>query len=143
MFGILNIRKPSGLTSRDCVNRIQRLVRPEKVGHSGTLDPMADGVLIVPVGQAVRLVDWLHQLPKTYVGTFQLGVRSPSCDTESIVESLPDPPVPHGKRFNPFWASFWGPSPGPPHLLGCPDRRQTCLPTSAGWRKHRHAKSFD
>ncbi len=66
MFGIINLFKPLGPTSRDCVNHVQRLLRPIKVGHAGTLDPMADGVLLVPVGQAVRLVDWLHELPKTY-----------------------------------------------------------------------------
>jgi len=92
MFGILNLRKPSGPTSRDCVNSIQRLLRPEKVGHAGTLDPLASGVLIVLVGQAVRLTDAVHTLSKQYVGTFQLGVTSESTDCETPlipVESAP------------------------------------------------------
>ena len=92
MFGILNLRKPSGPTSRDCVNAIQRLMRPEKVGHAGTLDPLASGVLLVLVGQAVRLTDAVHTLPKQYVGTFQLGVTSESTDCETPlveVESAP------------------------------------------------------
>ena len=105
MFGILNLRKPKGPTSRDCVNAIQRLLRPEKVGHAGTLDPLASGVLIVLVGQAVRLTDAVHTLPKQYVGSFQLGVTSestdcetplipvesaPALDRESIVQQLPN-----------------------------------------------------
>src|SRR4051812_40755350 len=50
MFGFLNIDKPGGITSRDVVNRIERLVRPAKCGHAGTLDPLATGVLVVAVG---------------------------------------------------------------------------------------------
>lgn len=92
MFGILNLRKPKGPTSRDCVNAVQRLLRPEKVGHAGTLDPLASGVLLVLVGQAVRLTDAVHTLPKQYIGTFQLGVTSESTDCETPlipVESAP------------------------------------------------------
>jgi tRNA pseudouridine55 synthase len=88
MFGIINLFKPSGPTSRDCVNQIQRLVRPHKVGHAGTLDPLADGVLLVAVGQAVRLVDWFHQLPKTYQATFELGKSSLSGDNQEEVSSI-------------------------------------------------------
>ena len=92
MFGILNLRKPKGPTSRDCVNSIQRLMRPEKVGHAGTLDPLASGVLLVLIGQAVRLTDAVHTLPKQYIGTFQLGVTSESTDCETPlipIESAP------------------------------------------------------
>jgi tRNA pseudouridine55 synthase len=88
MFGILNIFKPTGVTSRDCVNIIQRITRPEKVGHAGTLDPMAQGVLLVAIGQAVRLVDWMHELPKSYVAEFELGKTSESADTETPVSIL-------------------------------------------------------
>ncbi len=92
MFGILNLRKPKGPTSRDCVNSIQRLMRPEKVGHAGTLDPLASGVLLVLIGQAVRLTDAVHTLSKQYIGTFQLGVTSESTDCETPlipIESAP------------------------------------------------------
>ena len=85
MFGILNLNKPSGPTSRDCVNSIQKLMRPVKVGHAGTLDPLASGVLLVLVGQAVRLTDAVHTLPKQYIGSFQLGVTSESTDCETMV----------------------------------------------------------
>lgn len=93
MFGILSVNKPVGPTSRDCVNQIQRLIRPEKAGHAGTLDPLASGVLLIPVGQAVRLVDTIHELPKEYLGTFQLGVSSDSADTESELIPVADAPV--------------------------------------------------
>ncbi len=88
MFGLLNLRKPSGPTSRDCVNSIQKLMRPEKVGHAGTLDPLASGVLLVLVGQAVRLTDAVHTLSKEYIGTFQLGVTSESTDCETPLVAL-------------------------------------------------------
>ncbi len=94
MFGILNLFKPSGPTSRDCVNQIQRLIRPTKVGHAGTLDPIAEGVLLVAVGQAARLVDWIHMLPKSYRGTFELGKTSPSVDTESEVSEVSGANIP-------------------------------------------------
>ena len=88
MFGILNINKPAGWTSRDVVNRVQRLVRPEKAGHTGTLDPLATGVLIVAVGQATRLIQYSHRLRKEYRATFLLGRRSPTDDIEGEVELL-------------------------------------------------------
>ena len=56
LFGILNVNKPAGLTSRDVVDRVERLVRPAKAGHAGTLDPLATGVLVICVGQATRLI---------------------------------------------------------------------------------------
>jgi len=73
MFGLLNLNKPAGVTSRDVVNRVQRLLpRKTKVGHAGTLDPLATGVLILCVGPATRLVPFIHEFPKTYRAEFQL-----------------------------------------------------------------------
>jgi tRNA pseudouridine55 synthase len=93
-YGILNIHKPAGMTSRAVVDRIQRLVRPAKVGHAGTLDPLATGVLVVCVGPATRLISYVQQMPKRYVGTFQLGRQSPTDDTDGEVTELDNPPVP-------------------------------------------------
>ena len=62
MFGLLNINKPAGKTSRDVVNHVQRLVRPAKVGHAGTLDPLATGVLVVCVGPATRLIQYVQPI---------------------------------------------------------------------------------
>ncbi|MBX3434377.1 MAG: tRNA pseudouridine(55) synthase TruB [Pirellulales bacterium] len=94
MFALLNLRKPPGPTSRDVVNRVQRLVRPAKAGHAGTLDPIASGVLVVCLGQATRLTEYVQRAPKTYRATFLLGQRSPSDDVESEVELVPGAPVP-------------------------------------------------
>jgi tRNA pseudouridine55 synthase len=98
MFGVLNINKPYGWTSRDVVNRVQRLVHPAKAGHAGTLDPLATGVLLVAVGQATRLIQYSHRLPKQYRATFLLGRRSETEDLESPVEELVDAPVPTARQ---------------------------------------------
>ncbi len=93
MFGFLNIDKPAGMTSRDVVNRIQRLVRPCKVGHAGTLDPLATGVLVVCLGHATRLVDYVHRYAKRYEAMFLLGRESDTEDVEGQVTELLDAPT--------------------------------------------------
>lgn len=88
MFGILGINKPPAMTSRSVVNVVQRLVKPYKVGHAGTLDPLATGVLVVAVGKATRLMQHVHTLPKTYRGTFQLGLWSDTEDIEGEIQTV-------------------------------------------------------
>ncbi|HUS37951.1 MAG TPA: tRNA pseudouridine(55) synthase TruB, partial [Pirellulales bacterium] len=73
MFGLLNVNKPSGLTSRQVVNHVQRVAGIRKVGHAGTLDPLATGVLVVCLGPATRLVAYVQKMRKRYRGTFLLG----------------------------------------------------------------------
>lgn len=90
-YGILNLYKPVGPTSRDCVNQLVKLLRPSKVAHAGTLDPLAQGVLLILVGPAVRLMDEIHELDKEYVACFALGQRSPSGDLETECEAVPIP----------------------------------------------------
>lgn len=90
LFGFLNCCKPKGMTSRDVVNVIQRRVRPTKVGHAGTLDPLAEGVLVVGVGPAVRLVPYLQQTSKRYVATFRFGQSSPTGDLEGDLHIEPN-----------------------------------------------------
>lgn len=88
LFGVLNVNKPTGITSRDVVNRVQRIVRPLKTGHAGTLDPLASGVLLVCIGDATRLVERLQAFRKTYVAEFLLGQSSDTDDcTGEIVIS--------------------------------------------------------
>lgn len=96
LFGVLAINKPTGPTSRLVVNRVLRALgtRKIKVGHTGTLDPMASGVLLVAVGRATRLVDESHQCTKSYAGTFELGKRSDTLDAEGEIEILEGCPVP-------------------------------------------------
>lgn len=87
MFGVLNVNKPAGVTSRDVVNTIQRIVRPLKLGHAGTLDPMATGVLLICLGKATRLIPILQSSPKTYVAEFTLGQTSNTDDSTGDVQS--------------------------------------------------------
>jgi tRNA pseudouridine55 synthase len=94
MFGLLSINKPQGLTSRDVVNRAQRLVRPAKVGHAGTLDPLATGILVVGVGPATRLVEHIQRMRKVYDAEFLLGRTSDTEDVEGRVVPLENPPRP-------------------------------------------------
>jgi tRNA pseudouridine55 synthase len=94
MFGLLNLNKPQGATSREVVNLVQPLVRPAKTGHAGTLDPLAQGVLLVCVGPATRLIEYIHRMPKRYRASFQLGRRSDTEDVTGSVVELDDPPQP-------------------------------------------------
>jgi len=90
--GILNINKPCGWTSHDVVARVRRVAGERRVGHAGTLDPLAEGVLPVLVGRATRLADYIQAQPKTYVATIALGTATTTDDAEgSVVASAPVP----------------------------------------------------
>jgi len=93
-FGLFNVDKPAGLSSREVVSRIEGLVRGVKCGHAGTLDPLATGVLVVCVGPATRLIQYVQRLPKRYRGVFQLGQRSMTDDVEGEVELVAGAPEP-------------------------------------------------
>jgi len=93
MFGLLNINKPPGVTSRDVVNQIQRKIRPVKVGHAGTLDPLATGVLVLCLGRATRLVPYVQRLSKRYTATFLLGRRSDTDDVDGKIELIAASPL--------------------------------------------------
>ena len=93
LFGVLNVYKPMGVTSRDVVNSVQRLIRPTKCGHAGTLDPMATGVLLIGIGPATRLITMLQNGAKTYVAEFRLGQTSDTDDSTGKVEHQPTPAV--------------------------------------------------
>jgi len=85
--GLLNLHKPSGVTSRDVVNQVVRLKwkRGLKVGHAGTLDPLASGVLVVCLGKATRLIEYVQRQPKQYRTTVRLGAVSPTLDADGEV----------------------------------------------------------
>ncbi|MCG8648183.1 MAG: tRNA pseudouridine(55) synthase TruB [Pirellulales bacterium] len=97
-FGFLCCDKPAGMTSRDVVNIVQRRIRPTKVGHAGTLDPLAQGVLVLGVGPAVRLVPYVQQQPKHYHAVFRLGQSSLSGDLEGEILNHPELPVPTSRQ---------------------------------------------
>lgn len=80
--GILIVDKPSGMTSHDLVSRVRRLARTRKVGHGGTLDPMATGVLVVGVGKATRLLTFITGHSKTYEASIRFGATTTTDDAE-------------------------------------------------------------
>jgi tRNA pseudouridine55 synthase len=94
IHGLLNINKPSGMTSRSVVDRALRVFRGMRAGHAGTLDPLASGVLIVCLGGATRLVDYVHRMRKTYRTTVRLGARSDTFDAEGQIEESITPVMP-------------------------------------------------
>jgi tRNA pseudouridine55 synthase len=94
MQGFLNVDKSAGWTSRDAVNVIVKLCpKGTKVGHAGTLDPLATGVLVVAVGRATRLIEYAQEGTKTYRGEFLLGRVSDTEDVEGEVEEIVDAPA--------------------------------------------------
>ncbi len=85
MNGILNLDKPPGITSHDAVARLRRATRIKRVGHAGTLDPMATGVLLLCVGQATRLSEYLMASMKTYAAQVAFGVTTDSQDATGVI----------------------------------------------------------
>src|SRR6478672_6237294 len=79
--GFLNLNKPTGMTSHDCVAKVRRLLKQKRVGHGGTLDPAATGVLPLAIGRATRLLQFLRS-DKAYRATVRLGVRTTTDDLE-------------------------------------------------------------
>ena len=80
------------MTSREAVDFVQRAAGRLKAGHAGTLDPLASGVLVVCLGAATRLIEYVQRMPKHYTGTFLLGRQSPTEDVDTPVTELPTPP---------------------------------------------------
>jgi tRNA pseudouridine55 synthase len=92
--GVIPVDKPPGITSRKVVNVVARAAGMKAVGHAGTLDPLASGVVVVCLGHATKLVDHLHAQTKAYSAMFLLGRSSPSDDFETPIEMEALPRVP-------------------------------------------------
>lgn len=92
MFGFLNIYKPQGKTSHDIVAILRRVTKIKQIGHTGTLDPFAEGVLPICIGKATRLIEYLED-NKAYIGTIQLGKSTSTYDTEGDIVSTSDKKV--------------------------------------------------
>src|SRR5437870_2265211 len=92
--GLLLVDKPKGLTSHDVVLRIRRLLpRGTKVGHTGTLDPLATGLLLLVVGRATKAASAYQRLPKVYLGAVRFGFSTDSGDLDGkVVHESPVPP---------------------------------------------------
>src|SRR2546421_3397646 len=89
--GVLNVDKPAGATSFSVVRELRELTHARRVGHAGTLDPLATGVLPILFESATRLSDFAHSLPKTYEAEVHLGFRTPTDDAETAPEPVADP----------------------------------------------------
>ena len=85
MDGILLIDKEKGITSREVVNKIVKLLDTKKVGHTGTLDPIATGVLVVCVGRATKLVNYLTAQDKEYIASVSLGILTDTLDSDGNI----------------------------------------------------------
>jgi tRNA pseudouridine55 synthase len=86
--GILIVNKPSGPTSHDCVARVRRVLRVRRVGHAGTLDPLATGVLVMGIGHGTRILEYLQDLPKTYRARVRFGMETDTQDITGEVTAL-------------------------------------------------------
>ncbi len=95
MIGLLSIYKPSGISSYDVIRQLRRRIgREVKIGHAGTLDPLAEGVLIVCLGPATRLVELIQEYPKEYVCLACLGATSATDDAEGQIRQTPGAAAP-------------------------------------------------
>jgi tRNA pseudouridine55 synthase len=92
MEGVLLVDKPKGLTSHDVVYHLRRKLQIKKIGHAGTLDPMATGLLVMLIGKATRISQYLMSVDKVYEGEATLGVITDSADAEGeVMETRPVP----------------------------------------------------
>jgi tRNA pseudouridine55 synthase len=84
LFGIINVNKPKGFTSHDVVAKLRKILKIKQIGHTGTLDPMATGVLPVCVGKATKLIQYLTS-SKAYMAYIKLGVETDTYDMEGVI----------------------------------------------------------
>jgi phosphoesterase RecJ-like protein len=143
--GVLLVDKPTGLTSHDVVYRLRRKLQMKRIGHAGTLDPMATGVLIMLIGKATRISQYLISVDKSYEGDHELGVITDSQDAEGeVMETRPVPRVDGGGvargHARPSWAtSTRCPRCTPPsRWTACPSTR---VPARARWLSASRASS--
>src|SRR5579884_4369649 len=85
MDGILNINKEVGMTSHDVVGRVRRLLKQKRVGHAGTLDPAASGVLPICIGQGTRVAEYLSESGKAYQAEITFGIVTDTYDSEGAI----------------------------------------------------------
>lgn len=85
MNGVIVINKPKGFTSHDCVNKVRRILKTKKVGHTGTLDPLATGVLPLCIGEATKIVQFLQADNKAYICEMKIGCSTDTDDVDGEV----------------------------------------------------------
>ena len=91
--GILLVDKPVGITSHDIVDRLREKLKMKKIGHAGTLDPLATGLMIMLIGKATKVSQFLISLDKSYEGEFLLGIETDSQDADGNVVSEKQLPI--------------------------------------------------
>jgi tRNA pseudouridine55 synthase len=108
MNGILIINKPAGWTSHDVVNKARRILQEKKIGHTGTLDPLATGVLVLCIGKATRIVRYLERDDKAYIAELRLGITTDTLDSQGKVLDTREYAPPSLERVKEVLASFQG-----------------------------------
>jgi len=108
MDGVINLYKPTGVSSAKHAYRLRPIVGTRKVGHAGALDPFADGVLVVAIGRATKLIERLMGLPKLYRTTLRLGVTNATFDPEQPFEPVPVASPPSPQRVAELLGQFVG-----------------------------------
>jgi len=90
MNGILIVDKPKDCTSRDVVNKIEKLAKTKKVGHAGTLDPIATGVLVIALGNGLKVLEFLNNQDKEYIATVKMGIETDTLDITGKTTKVKD-----------------------------------------------------
>jgi len=108
-LGFININKPTGITSHGVAQKLKKIIGIRRIGHSGTLDPFASGVLVMAIGKATKLVEFLRKDDKTYEGVIRLGVTSDTYDSTGELTNTPPPvPIPSGAQIESLLNQFTG-----------------------------------
>ncbi len=108
--GVLAVNKPRGITSHDVVFRVRKILQQQAIGHTGTLDPLAEGLMVLCLGRATKIVQFLSDYDKTYEAEIMLGVRSTTFDAEGVDPETAPLPMPEisGSEIETIVASFVG-----------------------------------
>ncbi len=112
MDGVINFFKPRGMTSHDAVYYFRRLLKTKKIGHTGTLDPNATGVLPICIGKGTRVSEYLLGVDKEYIGELTLGASTDTQDADGVVVHSSDKTVNEddiNESFNKFRGVFYKP----------------------------------
>lgn len=109
MLGFINLNKPAGITSHGVAEKVKKITGTRRVGHAGTLDPFATGVLVMAIGKATKLVEFLRKDDKEYEAVICLGATSDTYDgTGQLTETPPPVPVPSGAQITSLLQQFTG-----------------------------------
>lgn len=108
--GFVIINKPTGITSFDLIRRLRKIVKIKKMGHAGTLDPLATGVMVIAIGGATRLLQYIEAAQKGYFVTFEWGYETDTLDSEGKIVAQATPPYLNQESFQKELLKFCGES---------------------------------